>query len=136
MLDRLLVTGLLALAAAGPAMAQRQAPMDPRLSALLAKAMAQSGVIVTLAGGDSPYAASISAVNGRSVCAPSAERDVRRFQDAADHQPGIHMNFSYYQVSRTLPNGKRTVLDGNLLRTRNPGQFTMCQNLAIDIYPR
>lgn len=135
MLARLAAGLILLLAVGGTGWAQGQVRMDPRLSTLLAKAMAQSGVIVTLAGSDSPYAANISAVTGRNVCTKAAEADVRKFQDAADRQPGISMNFSYFQMSSTQPDGQRKVVDGDVLRARNPGQFTQCHNLAIEIYP-
>ncbi|MGE0666710.1 MAG: hypothetical protein AB7O49_09140 [Sphingomonadales bacterium] len=127
---------LLLLAAPEVAWAQGQVRMDPRLTTLLANAMAQSGVVVTLAGNDSPYAANISAVNGRNVCSREAERDVRKFQDAADRQPGIYQNFSYWQMSATQPDGRQKVVDGNVLRAQNPGKFTQCHNVAIEIYPR
>lgn len=135
MRSRLAVALILLLATTHICWAEGQVRMDPRLTALLANAMAQSGVIVTLAGSDSPYTANISAVNGKNVCSKAAERDARKFQDAADRQPGIYMNFSYFQMSSTQPNGQQKVVDGDVLRAQNPGQFTQCHNLAIEIYP-
>ncbi len=131
----LVLAGLLIATSASAAHAQQSVPMDPRLTTLLANAMAQSGVIVTLSGNDSPYSANISAVNGKNVCSKAAEREVRKFQNAVDRQPGIYQNLSYWQMSATQPNGQQKVVDGDVLWAQKPGQFNQCHNLANEIYP-
>jgi hypothetical protein len=69
-------------------MGARPGSQDPRLTALLANAMAQSGVVV-----------------------------------------------SHWQMSATQPDDRQKVADGDVPRAQNPGKFTRCHNIAIEIYP-
>jgi hypothetical protein len=109
--------------------------VNRRLANMVEAALRETGFKVNIPPkGMEPYSLHISQVNGRDVCSPDAEADVRRLQQAFDNQPDIYRNFSGYLISVTAADGTRKVSDYATIKTQGIAKAD-CINLYIEVRP-
>jgi hypothetical protein len=119
------------LAMAQPSAAQSK-PVNTRLAEMVEQVVSRSGVSINVSQMDAT-SVNINRVNGKDVCSPEAEKDVRVLQAAFIEHPNIYQSYSIYLISITKPDGVRTQSDFASLRAK--GVFSSdCINLYASIH--
>lgn len=119
-----------------PAVHAQDKYVSKTLANMVEEVLASSGVGTVNIPPDymEKYSFQISQINGRNVCSPEAEADVRRLQQAFDGHPSIYRNFSGYYVSVTNPDGTRKSIDYASVELEGVAK-PKCVNLYVEVRP-
>lgn len=119
-----------------PAADAQDKPVSKKLANMVEEVLASVGGLSVNIPPDymENYSLQISEINGRNVCTPEAEADVRRLQQAFDDHPSIYRNFSGYYVSVTYPDVTRKSVDYAAKKLDGVAK-PKCINLYVEVRP-